>query len=184
MYTGGPLITEEDIIIDEHIWSRGFNGGSFLWQVSSSSKTSSPKRRKRLDTSSHTNYRYLHTPELRLRLKNSRNQNKVLNRKIDQLKRKIDRMTQLDGITLDESLSSDLCAIASASQDKITHPPDSFARIFWDQQRESMRKNAKQMHWHPMMIKWCIHLRMLSSSCYNSIRSSGWWICRCNQLCK
>lgn len=24
-----------------------------------------------------------------------------------------------------------------------------------------------------MLIKWCIHLRMLSSSCYNSLRSTG-----------
>lgn len=40
--------------------------------------------------------------------------------------------------------------------------------------RESMLlKDTRQMRWHPMMIKWCMNLRMLSSSCYNALRSTG-----------
>ena len=140
--------------------------------ISSTTKVSSPTKRKRLDTSSHTNYRYLHSPELRERLHNSRNENKSLNREIEQLKRKFHKMTQSVGVTLDDHLNSDIHMIAS-EHDPISHPPGSFARIFWDQQKESMHKHFKQMRWHPMMIKWCIHLRMLSSSCYNSFRSSG-----------
>ena len=34
-------------------------------------------------------------------------------------------------------------------------------------------KDARQMRWHPMMIKWCMNLQMLSSSCYNTLRSTG-----------
>ena len=33
-------------------------------------------------------------------------------------------------------------------------------------------KDARQMRWHPMMIKWCMNLRMLSSSCYDALRST------------
>lgn len=141
--------------------------------ISSTSRVSSPKKKKRLDTGSHTNYRYLHTSELKERLHNSRSENKTLSRKIEQLKRKIQKMTQSVGVTLDDRLNSDMHTIVSQHSDKITHPPDSFAQIFWEQQKESMLKHPKQMRWHPMMIKWCIHLKMLSSSCYNSFRSSG-----------
>ena len=141
--------------------------------ISSSSKIKSPEKSKRLHTSSHTNYRYLHSPQLRERLHNSRNENRALCRKIEQLKSKLEKMTQSAGIDLDSNLNSDLQAIAAEKGDEISHPPGTFARIFWDQQRESMLKNPKQMRWHPMMIKWCIHLKMLSTSCYNSFRSSG-----------
>ena len=74
----------------------------------SSSKISSPKKKKRLDTSSHTNYRYLHTPELRERLHNSRIENKTLSRKIEQLRKKIYKLTQAAGVTLDDHLNSDM----------------------------------------------------------------------------
>ena len=29
------------------------------------------------------------------------------------------------------------------------------------------------MRWHPMMIKWALHLRMLSSAAYHAVRSAG-----------
>ena len=31
-------------------------------------------------------------------------------------------------------------------------------------------KDVRQMQWHPMMIKWCMNLRMLSSSCYDALK--------------
>ena len=138
----------------------------------SSGKVSSPVKRKRLDASSHTNYRYLHSPDLRERLHNSRKEICILSREVEQLKSRINKMTQSVGVTLDSELDSDIQAIM-CDNDTLSHPPDSFAKIFWDQQKESLQKHPKQMRWHPMMIKWCIHLRMLSSSCYNSFRSSG-----------
>ncbi len=54
------------------------------------------------------------------------------------------------------------------------NPEGSFKRIFWDQQLSANRvKNVKQMHWHPAMIKWCLHLKFMSTACYNAIRTSG-----------
>ncbi len=142
--------------------------------LSSSVKVSSPEKRKRLESSSHTNYRYLNTPELGKRLKNSRKATRSLSRKLEHMKLNLKTLTESNGVNLDDSLNSDMCSIVKDSHDMISaHPPDSFARLFWDQQRESMMNNPKQMRWHPMMIKWCIHLKMLSSSCYNSLKSSG-----------
>ncbi|SMN01233.1 hypothetical protein SPONN_2329 [uncultured Candidatus Thioglobus sp.] len=87
------------------------------------------------------------------------------------LKEKIEETVQSSGVTLDDGLNSDMCTIVNDTT--INHPPDSFAGLFWNQQKESMQKNPKQMRWHPMMIKWCMHLKMLSPACYNSLRSSG-----------
>lgn len=54
------------------------------------------------------------------------------------------------------------------------HPPDSFPRLFWDQQRQaSSVATPSAMKWHPLMIKWCIYLRHLSSSSYEALRQSG-----------
>ena len=29
------------------------------------------------------------------------------------------------------------------------------------------------MRWHPLIIKWCLHFRHLSSSCYDALRKYG-----------
>ena len=143
--------------------------------ISSSSKVTSPMRRKRLDSSSHTNYRHLHSPELRERLHNSKCESRSLKVQLDQMKARIGKLTQSAGVTIDSRLDSDMRRIVAENNHALSssYPPGSFARIFWDQQNESLQKNPKQMRWHPMMIKWCIHLKMLSSSCYNSLRTSG-----------
>ena len=80
-------------------------------------------------------------------------------------------ITESHGITLDKDLNDDMSEVVKTSD--IDHAPGTFARIFWDQQKESLLKKHTQMRWHPTMVKWCIYLRMLSPSCYRSFRSSG-----------
>ena len=51
---------------------------------------------------------------------------------------------------------------------------DSFENIFWQQQKEAASKKHKcQIRWHPMMVRWCLHLKFISSSAYDASRSSG-----------
>ena len=39
-------------------------------------------------------------------------------------------------------------------------PENSFSRLFWEQQFEAAKlKDARTMHWHPLMIRWCLYLR-------------------------
>ena len=53
-------------------------------------------------------------------------------------------------------------------------PENSFHRLFWKQQQEALKvKNNRQLRWHPMMVKWCLHLKMISSAAYHAMRSSG-----------
>ena len=34
-------------------------------------------------------------------------------------------------------------------------------------------KGPKGFRWHPMMIRWCLNLKMVSSAAYHAIRSAG-----------
>ena len=54
------------------------------------------------------------------------------------------------------------------------NPEGSFRRMFWDQQIKALNvEDSHQIRWHPAMIKWCLHLKFLSSSAYHALRSSG-----------
>ena len=49
-----------------------------------------------------------------------------------------------------------------------------FQRLFWDQQRQASRiSDVRQMRWHPVMIRWCLNLKLLSTSAYHALRMSG-----------
>ena len=63
----------------------------------------------------------------------------------------------------------------SSSTTKIinTHSEDSFARIFWDQQKALDCTNPRHVRWHPLIIKWCLYLRHRSSGAYETLRNSG-----------
>ena len=51
---------------------------------------------------------------------------------------------------------------------------NSFGCIFWDQQSKALkRKSSSGMRWHPLMIKWCLHLHHHSSSEYETLHKSG-----------
>ncbi len=47
----------------------------------------------------------------------------------------------------------------------------SFHRLFWDEQITNLAKCPTQRRWHPMLIRWCLHLRMLSSRGYDAVRN-------------
>ena len=54
------------------------------------------------------------------------------------------------------------------------YPEGSFARLFWEEQlKASSVADKRQVRWHPIMVKWCLNLKLLSSSAYHAMRSSG-----------
>ena len=49
-----------------------------------------------------------------------------------------------------------------------------FARLLWDEQlKAATAKDSRQVRWHPTLIKWCLNLKLLSSSAYHALRTSG-----------
>ena len=46
--------------------------------------------------------------------------------------------------------------------------------MFWEEQlKATYISNVRQVRWHPVIIKWCLNLKLLSSSAYHTLRTSG-----------
>ena len=137
-------------------------------------KTSSPSVRQ--SPSSRTNVRFLKTPERLKRYKGlrSRLDNKIKENK--RLRAKIKDMINKQGNRIDHEISADLHTIMNEMTDKVynDNPPGSFRRLFWEEQMKALQqKDKRQIRWHEAVIKWCLHLKYLSSSAYHALRSSG-----------
>ena len=53
-------------------------------------------------------------------------------------------------------------------------PIDSPQRIFWEQQRQySILKDKRQMRWHPLVVRFALNLKYLSSTAYRAIHQCG-----------
>lgn len=125
--------------------------------------------------SSRTNYRYLNTPEKEERLHRLQAKTKVCQQRISYLRERVNSLIQERGIQVDEGLQGDLVAIMDDNANIVeSHPPDSFLHIFWEQQHRAAKlHNSKSMKWEPAMIRWCLYLRHLSGTAYETLRSSG-----------
>ena len=135
-------------------------------------------RRTKPDRTSHTNYRYLSTPEKLDRLHDLRRENRLAQMKIERLRAKLTQITANVGVSLDESTTSDLHQVMQEEEEQVAQkfPPGSFQDIFWQQQKEAASRSGKEkrgMRWHPLMVKWCLYLRHQSSKAYETLRESG-----------
>ena len=92
------------------------------------------------------------------------------------MKEKIKKLTEEHGESVDNELHSDLLGIMRNTDDQIrkAYPDGSFSRLFWEEQlKAAASKRPCQVRWHPVMIKWCLNLKLLSSSAYHALRTSG-----------
>ena len=132
---------------------------------------------KRTSTSSRTNFCHLQTPEKAQRHKNMKTRTNTAERHLKKLKEKINKMMESPRcVELDDQMNSDLLKIMDENTEQIKSDfsENSFQRLFWEQQLKSTEVTDKrQMRWHPMIIKWCLHLKMLSSAAYHALRTSG-----------
>ncbi len=121
------------------------------------------------------NERYMKTPQkidkinqLRSRAYKAEQAVRILTQKVQKLIAK--------GEQLDTGFQSDLLAIMHDNQGRVkeAYPEGSFARLFWDEQlKAATSSNSKQIRWHPVLVKWCLNLKLLSSSAYHALRSTG-----------
>jgi hypothetical protein len=98
-------------------------------------------------TSSKTNYCFLNTPQKILRMRKLHSDVKVSQQRVKCLMTKLADKTELNGVTVDSELHSDLSSIcnnaASNSMIMEKHPPGSFERIFWEQQVKACMQYQK-----------------------------------------
>ena len=132
--------------------------------------------KKQTKPSKYTNDRYLNTPEKVEKISSLRKRALTAEHNVSKLRERICKLTQDDSETVDKDLESDLLDIMRENDEKVkaSHPEGSFTRIFWEEQLKAASVgNMKQIRWHPVMIKFCLNLKLLSTSAYHSLRTSG-----------
>ena len=127
------------------------------------------------DSSCNTNNRYLNTPEKLMKLKNLRMRSKAAEAKVKRLCEKVNKMVA-QGHKLDQCLHDDMVQVMDENSDKVLNdfPEGSFQRLFWQQQLANAKKRGpNQYRWHPMIVKWCLNMRLISGASYHAMRTGG-----------
>ena len=128
------------------------------------------------DTSSHSNECYLNTPGKKAKMSRLKKKVALVEKQNQKLRARVAELTQKQGASLDEALHDDLLAIMNENYDKIrqAYPEGSLARPFWEEQLKAATvKDPRQMRWHPLMVKWCLNLKLISSATYYAVQTSG-----------
>lgn len=126
--------------------------------------------------SSHTNYRYLSTPEKIERLRGLHQESRSAQKKLHRIQVKVAEYIESRGVTLDAETTVDIQQIMQEHEHHIIRqfPPGSFQSVFWKQQKEAaLCKDKRGIRWHPAMVKWCLYLRHQSSKAYETLQKSG-----------
>ena len=126
-------------------------------------------------TSSHTPFTSLRTPERRKRYSLLKARAVAAEKKLARLRKRLEESINKSGVTVESDLHSDLVKTMENNSEEIKkrYKEGTFRRLFWDQQMQAAKaKKPTQVRWHPMMIRWCLHLKLLSSSAYHATRSS------------
>ena len=138
----------------------------------------------RTEPHSCTPYGVLSADEMQTRMSKLHSELRRIKKERDRLKESLERYVEKNGVSVSESLSSDLRAIMESEGSRVTGKQDCtsgptyFQKIFWKQQAlASSNEDSRGMRWHPLMIKWCIYLRAHSQGAYETLRQS-----KCIQL--
>ena len=140
------------------------------------SRWSVPRADEISDPSSHANERYLNTPEKKAKLDKMKKRAQAAEREVRTLQQKVEQLTEEHGESIDSDLHDDLLGIMHEKTEEIqqAYPEGSFGRLFWEEQlRAATAKDPRQVRWHPVMIRWCLNLKLLSSAAYHAMRSAG-----------
>ena len=109
---------------------------------------------KHTAVSSHTNYRYLRTPQ---RKANLRAEVKTKRNEVERLKLRLKEATEKTGVCVEKQLEDDLQTIMLEKTKEISqkYAENSFHRPFWDQQLEALKvRDKRQVRWHPMVSQF------------------------------
>ena len=120
--------------------------------------------------------RYLSSPEKQEHYHRLHSLKESTVKRLHRLQKKLEEALDKQGVDVCEDLHGDLDNIMQEHSPDIASkfPADSFQRIFWDQQQQAnSAKKAQGRRWHPLMIKWCLYLRHVSSRGYEVLRNSG-----------
>ena len=121
--------------------------------------------------SKYSNNHYLSSPQRIVKMND-------LQAKVNENKRVIKKLqielTEKNGLQVDPDLLDDMTAIMKGCDVDQYFPQGSFRRLFWEEQAKMAKQSdARQMRWHPTMIRMCLNIKLLSTSAYHALRTSG-----------
>ena len=127
---------------------------------------------KVVSTHSHVNERWLNTTEMKQKTKQLKSRLRTTEKRNVYLEQKIKEAINKKSIEVDKELSNGLVDIMNEHSNQISqqYNENSFHHLFWNEQIKNMTRFPKQRRWHPMIIRWCLHLKMLSSGAYDVLR--------------
>ena len=124
--------------------------------------------------SKHTNNQYLSTPLMSEKLSKLQSELNSSEQTVKKLTNEIEKLSEKSGMEVDPELHSDMTTIMSSSDIDKYFPQGSFKRLFWEEQlKMAKQKNARQMRWHPTIIRMCLNIKLLSTSTYHALRTAG-----------
>ena len=121
------------------------------------------------------NERYLKTPEKSAKIDKLQSRAHKAEQAVRTLSNKVQKL-MAKGEQLDTSFQSELLSIMRDNEQRVrdAYPEGSFAKLFWDEQlKAATAGDSRQVHWHPLLIKWYLNLKLLSSSTCHAHRSTG-----------
>ena len=123
-------------------------------------------------THSHTNERWLTAAQREEKSSKYKSRVKASDKRIIYLQNKIKESNDAMAINVDDDLHLGLVEIMNSHTIEIEkkYQKNSFHHLFWNQQVTILLKFPTQRRWHPMIIRWCLHLCMLSGSAYDALR--------------
>lgn len=130
----------------------------------------------RTAASSHASYASLSPKEKDKRLQNVHQSLRLANQQIRRLEAKVDSLISKDGISLHEDDATDMSTVFSEVNSIVTKsfPPNTPQRIFWEHQMTyNQLKDKRQMRWHPLVLRFALNLKYMSTSAYRAVRQSG-----------
>ena len=128
------------------------------------------------ESSSGINFRFLTEYEKIQKIKSYQAETKLVKYELAKMQKFLDVSLDSKGMEVSTETNNDLLTIMKehASQIEEVFPNNSFRQLFWKQQMDAaLKKNPKQMRWHPLMVKFCLSLKLKSSSTYEGLYNSG-----------
>ena len=121
------------------------------------------------------NYRYLSSEEKTEWLKTLHKELTVTRQLLNNTRHKLERVFAKEGHVLDTEMNDYLSEILTNNVHFANQlPVGSIRRLFWQQQLQALSgKDSQQIRWHPIMVKWCLNVKLRSSSAYKAIQDSG-----------
>ena len=104
------------------------------------------------------------------KLREAERQNKRLKAKVLLAKEGFEaNLTEPDQVEIDNLVTE-----CQPNLENVFPDPDSFERIFWEEQlKYNQLRNKSSMRWHPLIIKWSLLIRSKSSKAYQAMREQG-----------